>query len=94
MNFTIELTNMRDHEAVYTEKKEDGTRNIVFDFEIVKNNLLSKKSIYLFPESFSNWSSGSQESIPVFEYIVIIKRVIRFFNDTFPESNVFFGVTR
>lgn len=93
MDYKVEINSIKDREAVYYENNSNtGRQEILFDFEIVNSiNPFSKGVVYLFPETFSNWSTGSQEALSVYQYIKIIKRVIVFFNNEFPKHHILFG---
>jgi hypothetical protein len=91
MAYKVEINSIKDREAVYYENNPDtGKQEILFDFEIV-NSTFSKGVVYLFPETFSNWSNGAQEQLTVYQYIKVIKRVLAFFNDEFPKHHILFG---
>lgn len=93
MDYKVEINSIKDKEAVYYENNSQlEKQEIFFDFEIINSiNPFSMGVVYLFPETFSNWSTGRQEPLSVYQYIKVIKRVIAFFNNEFPKHHILFG---
>ena len=79
----IEIETGPENYGMYYD--EQGKRKISFDFQIVSNE------ITLFPESFSNWINDYQEKLTVFEYITVIKRIMKFFKTRYPNHYVLFN---
>ncbi len=84
MDYKIEIQTIREPYGEYHD--EWFGRNIVFDFHLEYSfNPFKKDKIGLFPESFSNWSNGSQEKLTVYEYIKVIKRIMSFLKQEYPK---------
>ena len=88
-NFTVELFNSRDLEACYKEYGNDGQkREINFDYKFESNSVFGKKILYLFPDSFTNWSDGNKEQLSVYHYVLVLKRIIKHFEGEFDNYQI------
>lgn len=86
MDYRIEIQIVREPYGEYHDERL--RRNIFFEFHLKYwFNPFKKDEIGLFPESFSNWSDGNQEKLSVYEYITVIKRILNFLKQQYPQFN-------